>query len=1069
MREVSCLAIDVQGLAKLLGRIPSSQVSDYIAECMRALEESCVTYGGTVINRHSAGLTSIFGAPVAREREVELAIRAAFAARERVADISERLYAACGQNLATRYAVDFGLVRVGAYAAGADYVALGPSVENAARLRNNARPGTVLLSAAAADQVRPLFKMKPVALGATAADGRAESGFLVEGLSDTLVEGAVGARVFVGRRDELEELRRALAALRSGRGAAIGISGGPGIGKTRLLAEALAGEEGIRVYTGRCLPLTVGVSYAAFRAPLCAALESFPGATPLERAGNLIKDKRPELAEAVPLLGFILETQPLETPVTEQLRGVARFEKLYELVETILARVAEEGPTALVLEDAQWASNADFLLLSRLAEQVATLPLLLLITARERKSLSRVTADLIHLPPLDEGDVVELVRGLIPRERLSAELLRRIVGWARGSPLYCEEVAAAVAGGGEGEAFRPPASIKAAARARADKLSAGALALAKVVACVGLEAELELVREVTPAELRESLDELVAELGEQGILTLAEGRLAFVHDVIGNVLYESLVAKERAATLADIARAAESRGAEPGVVAHYLLAAGRSREAVEYLKEAGDRATAAYALLEAISHYQRALENLRGVGPADVGLKLELIEKLASSLLDYADHKRALALIEEELKYAETPSIRAKLLFLAGRAYAELSENRKALLYLEDAGKVYDMLNDPFMEGKTLQHMVKVLSFLGKAGERRRALAEALARYTEAGDDVGVAYCFNIIGTDYVNADEPARALEYFREGLYIWQEADDLPGQAIALTNLGFGYYLLGRYHEAVEFAERALEITRRVGSRRTQAAAVCNLVAYHLYLNPTKAEEYGREAVSLAAQIHNYEVLAGSHINLGELERCRGRWDAARQHVAMAAEAAAKIESPPYVFYSGLLGAKVELDAGEYESEKFRRHYEAVFKVEPPSRQTAALVRANLDADLALARKDTRRAAELVGELKGRVAAAKKAEEIHEGHLRLGELNLFLGDAPAAAAEFEWVMQQTEGVNFLHWPRAAFGLAQTCLTLGRRDDARQNLARAEEVFRKYDWLLWTDRVAQFRTEAEL
>ncbi len=1069
LREVACLAGDVQGWGKLLGRIPTAQVSNYVSECMAALEESCVSLGGTVISRHTAGLTAIFGAPVASEREVELAVRAAFAARDNITAVSKRLYAASGQNLAARFAVDFGVVRVGAHVAAADYVALGSPVENAARLRNSARPNTVLLSAAAADQVRGLFKSKPVALGVATSDGGPESGYIAEGFADSLVEVRAPGKVFVGRREELERLRQALDGLRAGRGAVVGVAGGPGIGKTRLIAEALAAADDVFVFAGRCLPVTAELFYAAFRNPLAAALESSPGATPLERAGNLIRDRKPELAEAVPLLSVILEREALETPITEQLKGVARFERLYELFEVIWADAAEKGATVLVLEDAQWASNADFLLLSRFSARVAALPLLLVITAREPELLARVTSDVIRLAPLAEADVEELVRALIPRERLDPQLLRRIVVWARGNPLYCEEVAAAVVTRGPGEAFRPPASVKAAARARADRLSADALKLAKIVSCVGLESDLALVRDVAPSELAEGAEELFAELERAGILTLTGDKLAFVHDVIGEVLYESLVKKERAAILTDIARAAGARGAEPGVVAHYLLEAGKGREAVEHLKEAADRAAAAYALVEAITLYQRALDRVRQVGPSAVDLKLELIEKLSSGLLDYADPKRALELIEEELKYAETPAARAKLLFLAGRAYSDLRENRKARLYLDDARNIYNALNDPLMEGKTLQYLVKVLTFLGEAGARRRAIAEALARFTEAGDDAAVAYCYNIIGSDYLNADEPARALEYFRDGLDIWQQSRDLPGQAIALTNLGYAHYLLGRYHEAVGFAERALGITRRIDTRRTQAAVVCNLTAYYLYLEPAKAEGYGREAVALGGDIPDYEILSGAHINLGELERCRGRWGAAREHASVALEAAGHLESTSHRFYAELLAARVELDAGAYDSDKFRRHYQAVFAFEPPSRETAALVRVKLEAELALARRDAGRAAELAAELATRLAEVKKAEEVYEGHLRLGELELFLGEAAAAAAEFEWVMQQTDGRDFLHWPRAAFRLGAACVALGRRDDARKYLDLAGRVFRKYDWNYWSDRVAQFKTEAEL
>ncbi|MFD9264143.1 ATP-binding protein, partial [Streptomyces sp. NPDC059538] len=44
----------------------------------------------------------------------------------------------------------------------------------------------------------------------------------------------------IGRGPEMGQIMAALAAARSGRGAAIFVTGEPGVGKTRLAAEALA-------------------------------------------------------------------------------------------------------------------------------------------------------------------------------------------------------------------------------------------------------------------------------------------------------------------------------------------------------------------------------------------------------------------------------------------------------------------------------------------------------------------------------------------------------------------------------------------------------------------------------------------------------------------------------------------------------------------------------------------------------------------------------------------------------------------------------------------------------------
>jgi len=61
-------------------------------------------------------------------------------------------------------------------------------------------------------------------------------------------------RPFVGRIQELADLASALEDAAPGRQSLLLLTGEPGIGKTRLLGELarLAGEQGMRVVTGRC-------------------------------------------------------------------------------------------------------------------------------------------------------------------------------------------------------------------------------------------------------------------------------------------------------------------------------------------------------------------------------------------------------------------------------------------------------------------------------------------------------------------------------------------------------------------------------------------------------------------------------------------------------------------------------------------------------------------------------------------------------------------------------------------------------------------------------------------------
>src|SRR4051812_23198707 len=142
----------------------------------------------------------------------------------------------------------------------------------------------------------------------------------------------------IGRDREVAELTRAIDAARVSRGGAVFLVGEPGIGKSRLAAEAagVAFAAGVRVLRGRSS--TIG-PIVPFR-PLTEALLA------LFRSGRVPDDLA--LAPYLPILGRLIPD--LQQP------GIAGGDSLIVLGEAVLRLVAvagREGGCLLVLEDLQ--------------------------------------------------------------------------------------------------------------------------------------------------------------------------------------------------------------------------------------------------------------------------------------------------------------------------------------------------------------------------------------------------------------------------------------------------------------------------------------------------------------------------------------------------------------------------------------------------------------------------------------------------------------------------------------------------------------------------------------------
>src|SRR5690606_27396584 len=103
--------------------------------------------------------------------------------------------------------------------------------------------------------------------------------------------------------------------------------------------------------------------------------------------------------------------------------------RLFELVLTLLERLAERSPTVLVIEDAHWADQSTRDLLTFLVRNAGAAPLLIVVTFRSDElhrahPLRRSLAELdrvervrrTELERLTRGEVAELVRGLLDGE-----------------------------------------------------------------------------------------------------------------------------------------------------------------------------------------------------------------------------------------------------------------------------------------------------------------------------------------------------------------------------------------------------------------------------------------------------------------------------------------------------------------------------------------------------------------------------------------------------------------------------------------------------------------------------
>src|SRR3984957_10522268 len=204
---------------------------------------------------------------------------------------------------------------------------------------------------------------------------------------------------WVGREGELAVLRSAVEALGRGEGGVVWVEGEPGIGKSSLVAEALA------VASQPCWDVGWAGGDQLMMLPLRVMQDC------LQVRPSSPDPRRAQAAE-------LLRSRPWGP-----LAGGDATVNGAEVLLTLADELCAAAPTVLVVDDLQWADEASLAVWHQLAASISQLRLLLIGTCRPtphrpevqqlRTSVARRAGGLITLAPLPESDVAALVTAMI--------------------------------------------------------------------------------------------------------------------------------------------------------------------------------------------------------------------------------------------------------------------------------------------------------------------------------------------------------------------------------------------------------------------------------------------------------------------------------------------------------------------------------------------------------------------------------------------------------------------------------------------------------------------------------
>ena len=551
------------------------------------------------------------------------------------------------------------------------------------------------------------------------------------------------------------------------------------------------------------------------------------------------------LDSCLPFLRYLLGIDPGDRAVLDMDPNVRRAGIVDALRRLLLAAAARE-PVVLVVEDAHWMDRATEECLARLADGLASRPVLLLLTYRpwyrppfgDRSFHSRLA-----IGSLAAAESARIARELLAADRLPEPIETLVVRKAEGNPFFVEELVHALQEVGAVRRDRAglvlarplgelvvPDTIQDVILARIGRLDDEPRRILEVASVIGKDVPFPLlaaIADLPEAELRQGLKQLQAGefLYETSVFPDLEH--TFKHALTHEVAYGSLAPATRRWLHGRIVDATlrlypDRVGEQVERLAHHAFQGEQWQRAVEYARRAGVKAFSRSANREAVASFDQALAALGRLpeSPETLEQAIDLRLALRSALLPLGEIRRILATLREAESLARSAGDRRRLAWVFTYLTTSLlffGESREATRVGGEAMRISTEVDDLPLRvasracaGHAFREQGRYAEAIDLLGETIAALAGDLSRERFGQASPPAVYARGMRAMCHAARGEFAEGLALAGEAVRIAETAD-LPFSLI-LSSLVLGETALaqGDLDRAVPALERALHLIR-------------------------------------------------------------------------------------------------------------------------------------------------------------------------------------------------------------------------------------------------------------------
>jgi diguanylate cyclase (GGDEF)-like protein len=711
---------------------------------------------------------------------------------------------------------------------------------------------------------------------------------------------------FIGRDDALSLLKTAIEAVPTGKGKAFFVTGQVGIGKTRLLHQAMsyAGLIGFTTFYETAYMQREENPFFLFHSLIEDTTRMFEPQIILQVIKDIEAWKDGLSLFAPDIFGHHSNG---EVHLRREKQAVERH-LLFESIARFLVEISRYNPLFIFFDDLQWAGRDDMTMLQHIIEHNENSRILIAGAFREdeiddeRNGLQQFMSALsgagfietISLSVLSPKEVREMISVALGLWEIPVDIVEFIREITEGNPLFIVEVLKMLIEKGyiyksgiswnfhKVNEMDLPTRITDILVRKIETLSKATRVLLRAAAVIGEVFTLERISYVIGDE-QAHLKEMLLEAGEKGVIVESsdrKGEFRFAYRLMQRVLYGELPEERRRSLHQRVGEMLEEWYGKTDEQLEqrgfHFEKAGLHERALSCFLSSAEEAEKHMSFQKAIAMYTRAMGKLEIVGCQQSAL-FDIQYKLGNLYTKMGKLRKAEKCFLDSLNLvADDDREGNRIVFLElGRIYAKRGGFDKAMDYFKRAQEL--LPEDSGLErAMILKDQAEIALKRGKYSEAFSIAQEALSLL---GDERIEEHSeiLNTLGNANYYWGRLEEAMKCYNKSLHLARKCQDTGRIAISFKNIGQVFLEQGKKWDAERYFKSALEYAQEIGDQFLMGKIYNNLGVLFTPDDIERAKENFMNSLAIKRRIGDDDGVAVILNNMGNLYVRDGELDKA------------------------------------------------------------------------------------------------------------------------------------------------------------------------------------------------